>query len=145
MSILFTWQKYVSVWIWNMAKMSFQSTVLALCPHFSFYLSLLFCKSSVILTFQTLLTSFCDLPLKSTSQRPWSSSGLASLWNSWMMMMMYRTTDCTNVLYSKTFVDLLMASAFHIRCRLLAIAAASPIILTTSLSHDAFCEIFPPK
>jgi len=23
-----------------------------------------------------------------TLQRPWSSSGLASLWNSWMMMMM---------------------------------------------------------
>ena len=30
-----------------------------------------------------------------TLQRPWSSSGLASLWNSWMMMMMMMTCSAT--------------------------------------------------
>jgi len=48
------------------------------------------------LTFQTgftfpVLTGHNHSEKTVTLQRPWSSSGLASLWNSWMMMMMMTT------------------------------------------------------
>ena len=58
---------------------------------------------------------------------------------------LYRMIDWTSVMYSRTFVGLLISFAFYIWCRLLTMLAARPIFLSTSLSHDAYWVIFPPS
>ena len=106
----------------------FLSTVLSVCPHFFFY------PSNILQIFlstgisNTLNFPFCDFLLESKS---WSCTE----WFTELMFLWLR---------SRTFVDLLISSAYHIWCRLLTMPATSPILPTTSLSHDASCEIFSP-
>jgi len=139
------------VWSWNSIFGNLSLPIQFTCPKYvnvrAFKKSMMsFSINNFFIMSTFILLSFLVIPLIFLSTDI-SNTLMFFLWCSFRVHIseLYSMIDWRSVLYSRTFVGLPISSAFHIWCRLLTMPDATPILLSTSLSHDASWMIFPPK